>query len=512
MEASSVPPRRWTTRARRLAARAHGEVRARTDPKSLGGQVVLNSGWLIGERLLRMVLAFIVTIWVIRYLGDEDYGVLAYALSVTMLVDVVATMGMRSVVVRELVEDPEREPEILGSAVGARVLGAVVSAVLIIGIGWFVAAGSKSFPVLVVLSLSLPFSALGSLDLAFQAYLQSQYAVAARIGGLAFASVLRIVLLLLGAPLIAFAIASAVELTGIGLAFATMYAWKRGRLFALRFNPRRAWHLMTVSWPFFMSALAASIYLKVDQVMLHGFTTSSQVGQYAAAARLSEVWYFIPIAMASSLLPMLVIRRREDPAQYQKNLQHAYDINAWMAISLSVGITLFAVPGVAILYGGGFHDTAEILRIHTWAAPFIFMGTVLGRALIAEDRRKFELSRHASGALLNVLLNLVLIPRYEGIGAAVATVISYAFASYVACVFNERGRFHLRLMTRALVWPVRLARGRRSSGPPGGSEDRRPRRPEPGGAPSNHAHSGDDDLGSTRSTHPRSRAERRTRV
>ncbi|MGE3962230.1 MAG: flippase [Dehalococcoidia bacterium] len=510
-DAGPGAPRRWMTGAQRLAARGRDEFRARTDPKSLGGQVVLNSGWLIGERLLRMGLAFIVTIWVIRYLGDEDYGILAYALSVTMLVDVVATMGMRSIVVRELVEEPDREHEIIGTAVGVRIVSAVLAAAIIVGAGWAVAAGSEAFPVLVVLSVSLPFSALGSLDLTFQAYFQSQYAVAARIGGLAVASALRVGLLVAGAPLIAFAIASAIELAGIGLAFALMYAWKRHGLLALRFDRHRARHLIVVSWPFFMSALAASVYLKVDQVMLHSFTTSAEVGQYAAAARLSEVWYFIPIAMASSLLPMLVIRRREDPRLYRSNLQRAYDINAWMAISLSFGITLLAVPGVAILYGSGFSETADILRIHTWAAPFIFMGTVLGRALIAEDRRKFELSRHASGAVLNVALNLVLMPMYGGVGAAFATVASYAFASYFVLALSSPGRFHLRLMTRALLWPWRLLRGRRSSPDASGGHDfggRPPRRSGPGGPPSRHARS-DDDLASTAGGQRRGRTDQR---
>src|SRR5690606_29118775 len=132
-------------------------------------------------------------------------GVLAYALSLTLLVDVIATMGMRSIVVRELVEDPEREPEILGTTLGVKFGTAVIAAALMIGFGWLTASGSEVFPVLTVLALALPISALSALDLSFQASLQSQYAVAARTSGLALAALVRVVLLLVGAPLIAFA-------------------------------------------------------------------------------------------------------------------------------------------------------------------------------------------------------------------------------------------------------------------------------------------------------------------
>lgn len=469
-------PRRWVSRAQgsggALYARALGQVRALIDPQTLGGRVILNSGWLIGERIVRMGLAFLVTIWVIRYLGADNYGVLAYALSLTLIVDVIATFGMRSTVVRELVNEPEHEGEIIGSTLGFKMLTAFVSVAVLIGLGWVTARDSEAFPILVVLSLSLPFSALSALDLTFQASLQSQYAVAARTIGLVVALAVRVVLLLAGASLFAFAIASAFELAAVGLAFAGIYWWKRASLWSLRFSPRLALRLMSMSWPFLLSALAASIYLKVDQVMLHAFSTSREVGQYAAAARISEIWYFIPIAAASSLLPMLVLHRREDPEAYRSNLQRAFDLNAWMAISLSLSITILAVPGIALLYGADYAESADILRIHTWAAPFIFMGTVLGRALIAEDRRTFEISRHTGGALLNIALNLILIPRFGGIGAAVATVASYAFASYVACALYGPARVHLRQMTRALFWPVRLLVGRSSSPGPSSDGDR----------------------------------------
>lgn len=516
------------SRARRSATAlvSHGRRRFRhyTDPHSLAGQVVRNSGWLISERLMRMGLAFLVSIWVIRYLGDEQYGILSYAISITTIADVIAQMGMRSIVVRELVEDPEHESEIIGTTVGLKTLNASIAAALIIGVSWIVAPDSNTFPILVVLALSLPLGALGALDLTFQAYLQSQYAVAARIGGLAFATGLRIVLLIIGAPLMAFAIATAVELAAIGIAFMVIYTRTRRSLFSLRFNWRRGIHLASVSWPFLMSAMAASVYLKIDQVMLHSFTTSSQVGQYAAAARLSEIWYFIPVAMASSLLPMLVVRLREDPRRYESNLQRAYDINAWMAIALSFSISTMATPIVAILIGDGYPDTDDILRIHTWAAPFIFMGTVLGRALIAEDRRTFELTRHCVGALLNVALNLVLIPRFGGAGAAIATVLSYAVASYFSCLFYAPARFHLRLMTQAFLWPLRLLRDRHSSpGPGAGTPGSGPRDdgppwgppwlPAPDQPPANGEDGDDGDEPPRITVRPRERAEdRRTPV
>lgn len=421
----------------------------------MGRRVAVNSGWLIAERVLRMVVALAISVQIIRFLGTVEYGLLAYGFSLIAIVDVVATLGMRSMVVREVLEQPERRGEVLGTTVGLR-LAASVATLLVVAALWALQPESRVLGVLVVLAAGLPLMAFAQLDLFFQATLESQYAVGARFAGLAVASVLRVALLVVGAPLLWFAAAGAVEFAATGLAFAVLYHRREGALRALRFTRTMAVRLVTLSWPLFLSALAAVVYLKIDQVMLEHLVGHHAVGVYAAAARLSEVWYFLPIALASSMLPMLVARRLEDPGAYEHSLEQAYRVAAWIAIAIALGTTVVATPLVAILFGEEFAETAGILRVHMWAAPFIFVSSVLGRALIVEDRRKWELTRHLLGAALNVVLNLALIPAIGVMGAAVATLVSYAVAGYLLCWVYGPTRWHGRLITRAVLRPWRL--------------------------------------------------------
>ncbi|MCK9486803.1 MAG: flippase [Dehalococcoidia bacterium] len=425
--------------------------------ESLGRRVAVNSGWLIAERILHMGVALAISVQVIRYLGPQQYGVLAYGLSIVAMVDVVSTLGMRSTVVRELLEYPERRAEVLGSTVGLRLVTSLV-ALAVLAVLWAADPGSRSATVLVVLAAGLPLMSLAQLDLFFQASLQSQYAVGARFAALVVGSALRVAMLVAGAPLLAFAVAGAVEFTVTGIAFGMLYQRREGSLRALRFTRRMSVRLMAMSWPLFLSALASVVYLRIDQVMLQHLVGPREVGIYAAAARLSEIWYFLPIAIASSMLPLLVMRRLERPAAYTRSLEQAFGVSAWLAILLALGTTVIATPLVAIVFGADFSGTAGILRVHMWATPFIFVGAILGRALIAEDRRTWELTRHVTGAGVNVVLNLALIPAFGGMGAAVATLISYAVAGYLLCFAYAPTRVHGRLITSAVLRPWRLLR------------------------------------------------------
>ncbi len=437
-------------------------VRARLRPvlrriparDNLGRRVVQNSGWLIAERLVRIGFVFLISVWTARYLGPSGFGTLAYALSLVTIVQTVGTMGMRSVVVAELAEDPKREAETTGTAVGLQLAASVISSVALLLLLWGLGGDHESMLLIAVLSLGLPLNAITVLELVFQAHLQSQHAFVARTAGLVVASLTRVGLLLLEAPLVGFAAAGAIELGLTGVAFAVIYQRTNGGLFRLRYRWGVARRLVAKSWPLFVSALSAVAYLKIDQVMLQEMRGATEVGVYAVAARLSEIWYFIPTAIGSSLLPLL-IARRADPAAYHESLVRSLTVAAWLGIAMAAGITVIAEPLISILYTDAFSATVGILRVHVWSAPFVFMGAIVGRALVAENRMRVELVRNLAGAVVNIALNLVLIPPLGGMGAAIATLISHATAAYLCFLVLPQLRPHFWRMTRALAWPLR---------------------------------------------------------
>ena len=214
--------------------------------------------------------------------------------------------------------------------------------------------------------------------------------------------------------------------------------------------------LLSASWPLILSGLANAINLRVDQLMLGTMIGPEAVGTYAAAARLSEVWYFVPVAIAASVFPAMVRAHAGQRGRFQAWMSRLYDLMVALALPIAVGVSLLSAQLTFVLYGSGYANSGPILAIHVWAGPFVFLGAALSRWLIAEDRLRFSLVRHGAGALVNLGLNLALIPSLGGVGAAISTLVSYAVASLGACFLYPPLRPQGWAMVRALALPVRL--------------------------------------------------------
>ena len=190
--------------------------------------------------------------------------------------------------------------------------------------------------------------------------------------------------------------------------------------------------------------------------MLERLRGVEAAGTYAVAARLSEVWYLVPVALMGAVFPALWARRA-DEAAYARSLQASLDLLLALALAVAIVVQVFGAPIVHVLFGPRFAESVPVLQIHVWAGLFVFMRALLSRWLMAEDLLQFSLVTHLAGAVANVALNLVLIPRFGASGAAVATVISYACAGWLALFLSPRTRPMGRMMGRALLLPFRWA-------------------------------------------------------
>jgi O-antigen/teichoic acid export membrane protein len=215
--------------------------------------------------------------------------------------------------------------------------------------------------------------------------------------------------------------------------------------------------LLTQAWPLALSGLAIGIYMRVDRVMIGEMLTPREVGLYATAATLSELLYFIPVAMAASLAP-IVARSRDggDDARYRRRMQSLYDFMALFGWAVAFGVALAAPYLFALLFSEAYSDAAAVLRIHVFALPFVGLGLARSRWLVAEGHLRLSLVTTTSGLVANLLLNVWWIPRFGLNGAAWATVVSFAVAGWASGFLSPTLRGAAWPMTRALVAPLRL--------------------------------------------------------
>ncbi len=419
-------------------------------------KILANVSWLSGERVLGMVIGVSIGALVARYLGPEKFGILNYAAAFVGLFSVLSSLGLDGIVVRELVKHPEEENEILGSAFILALLGGTLAFILAVATSFLLLQDRPLVRwMVVILAIGLIVQAVRPIDLWFRSQVLSKYVVFARSGSLVFISATKIGLVLESASLIPFAIAN-VGQTVLSM-FGLLIAFRKKGKYLMHWRPKfaRAVRLINESWPLIISGFAITIYMKIDQVMLGQMVGDKAVGTYAAAVRLSVIWYFIPMAIASSVLPAIVKSKELGGRIYKKRLQKYYDVNAILAYSLVIPTTFLAPIVVRLLYGSAYASTGNILAIHIWASIFVFLGVARGQYLVTEGLLKFSAWATITGAIVNVTLNYLLIPRYAGIGAAIATVVSQAVSAYVSSFFYPR-LFETALMqTKALYAPIR---------------------------------------------------------
>jgi PST family polysaccharide transporter len=413
-----------------------------------------NGGWWLAERLGMLGLTLLTSVIVVRSLGPSGYGELSYVLALVGLLAPVVQFGVSGLVARGLLERPDDEAAVLRAALAMRFAGAATA--LAIGLAWwflFEPRPGDRWIVLVLLAAQMATS-FQVVESWFQVHFRASELVPWRAGVIVSAALAKIAAAVTTGDPRAVALVFALEYFALGVA--SLLALRRAggpRFEAGESSGWLRWFAVRSPW-LLASGVAEVIYLRIDIVLLERLRGVEEAGTYAVAARLSEVWYMVPVALMGAVFPVLW-SRRADPVAYAQSLQSSLDALFAMAFVLALIVQLVGGPLVDLLFGERFAASTPVLQIHIWAGVFIFMRALLSRWLLAEDLLRFSLVTHMAGAVMNIVLNLLLIPNHGATGAAFATVASYACAGWLALFLTERTRPMGRAMARALVLPFR---------------------------------------------------------
>ncbi len=399
-------------------------------------------------------MALFVGVYVARYLGPERFGLLSYAGSFVGLFTALATLGLDGILVRELVKTPERRDELLGTAFWLKAGGAILMWIGIAAAVPFTHNETQTNILIIIIAFAVIFQAFNVIDFNYQAEVKSKYVVYAQIVSLVISSITKLVFVWIAAPLVWFACVFLLDAVVRAVGLTAMYLQNTGKVWHWKWRWQTAKVLLRDSWPLILSGMVISIYMKIDQVMIKEMLGAEQVGHYAAAVRLSEAWYFVPMAITSSVFPAIINAKKQSEELYYQRLQQLYDLMVWLAVAIALPTTFLAPWVIRVLYGDAFLPTAGVLSIHIWAGVFVFLGFVNGRWIIAENLQYIATIRSTAGAMVNVALNIVLIPKYGINGAAIATFFSVFVASHIAFFFINKARMVFRMQNKSFLRPV----------------------------------------------------------
>jgi PST family polysaccharide transporter len=421
--------------------------------KSKGVQASLqNIGWLSVDRIIRMLGAVVINTAVARYLGPSQFGLLNYGIAIFSLFNIMSNLGLDLLVVRDLALDESIAPQILGTGFILKAAASILTTLLAVGTVCLLEPNNKFLLALVALmSVAGISQALDVIDYFFQSKTRSLLSTLPRTSVFVAASGARLFAVIFHLTLTAFAwiFAAEILLTELGLA-GSYYLFQRPfRRWIFQLDVAR--RLLRESWPLLVSSVMYLVYFRSDQVLLGKLASKAVVGQYTAAIRLSEIWYSIPIIVCASVMPRILKSREADPERYYSRLQRLYESMVLVSIAVAVATQFAGSFAVRLLYGVEYAAAAQILAIHIWTGAFSAVGQIGGQQFVQEGLTVSSMYRMSIGAVLNVALNLLWIPRWGGVGSAYATLVAQSVACYFADAFDSRTQHIFRMKTLAYL-------------------------------------------------------------
>ena len=394
-----------------------------------------NTGWMFFARIGSIIVSLLATLYIARQLGPTSFGELSYAISFVALFSFIATFGIDSVLYRELIKYPEKRNEFMGSAFMIRIVMSVIAIILTIISALLFSPQDVSFYLIALLSISFIFQSFYIISYEFQATVQARYISILSLVITIILNVLKIAVIFLGKGVIYLALILLLEsiLYAVGNAYLRHVFF--GKLSLWKFDKNTAKKILIDSWPFIFTGAFTVIYTRIDQVMLKNIVDATSVGIYDAAVRISELWYFIPAIIVSSLFPAIINARGHSAQEYKKRAVTLFFLLLGITTMIAMLMSTFAKPIISFVFGSEFQDSAMVLKIYIWALVPTSIIILLNYILLAENKKMILFFSALLGMIINIYLNYMFIPRYEANGAAVATLISSSVVVLFLAVF-----------------------------------------------------------------------------
>jgi O-antigen/teichoic acid export membrane protein len=431
-------------------------LRARLQGRGTVTRALDNSAWLFLDQLLRMAGGLLVGVWMARYLGPARFGLLSYAQAIVAVVGACVALGLNAVLVRDLVHEPDSADDFLGTAFVVKGVAAATGWLISAMAAWLLSSTDSQMHWLVLITaLSLIFQIFDVLDVRFQARGEVYVSAWGRMAGFALASVARIALILLRAPVWAFAAAAAGEILLYGIGW-LMTGWRRGlRVKDWHFQGRYARALLAQSWPLALSGVAIYVQASIDQVMMGRMLGPAELGQYAAALRVVTVFAFLPTVLQTVAAPEIARAKRDHENLYRRRLYNVYRLMFVMFLAVALPLVLLGPAFTTMLFGHAYWGAAALLPWLAFRLFFTNFGIARSLFIVNEGLFRFSLLTSLAGAAMNIVLNFFFIPAWGARGAIAASFASFAVTTFALDYLQPKMRANLRLMISSVLLPWR---------------------------------------------------------
>ncbi len=407
--------------------------------------ILKNTFWLTAGTGASRVLRAVLILYAARILGTEGYGVFSYVLSVAAFFTILSDIGLSPLLTRESVRQPEKVQTYLSTTFALK-LGLIAITVLatIIGTPYFTNVDA-ALPLIPLVAILLALDSLRGFSYSIaRAQNRMQFEAGFIMLTDFFITAFGLVILFTQPTTMGLTLAYTV---GSGLGTLGAFWALRKELGGLlkHFDRALVKPIFSSAWPFAIMSLLGGFMINIDTIVLGIFRSASELGLYAAAQRPIQILYMIPGLVAVSIFPIVSWHvHRGEIGESKKILETSLTALLAVGLPVTVGGMILGAPLINLLFGSAYSGATLTFQLLLVTVPMIFIGTIVGNTIFAHDKQRIFIFSTGTGAIMNVVLDLLLIPTYGIAGSAVATIIAQIATNSINWMFLQK-IYNLRL-------------------------------------------------------------------
>lgn len=396
-------------------------------------KVASNVVWAMTGKIVNMAGALLVGILVARYLGPSQYGLMNYIISYVTLFTVISSFGMDNIEIRELAKANGDEKYILGTCFGIR-CGFSIIAYILISLSLFFFKADRYTTIMILTYSSVLFMQnFNIIRNYFFSIVENRYVVQTEISRTILGAIIKVVLLLMKAPLEYFIFATVFDTILIASGYFLSYKKKVGAILEWKFDKKRVPFIVKESFPLVLSGAAVIIYQKIDQVMIGNMIDKSSVGYFATACKFVDLILFIPTILTQTIVPLLIKEKQTMfPKEFRERKIQFIGVVTWISIIFAIIYTLFGYWFVSLTYGEKYLMAVPVLHIMAWKTVGMALSSSSGQIIIMEGLQKWSVLRNIVGCVVCIVLNMLIIPHYGIVGSAWVTIITVLCSGFLS--------------------------------------------------------------------------------
>ncbi|TGL16505.1 flippase [Leptospira yanagawae] len=390
----------------------------------------LNLYWLFSDKLIRIPFTILISSLMARYLGPADLGLIVFAVSFFGIFGFLINSGIEEIITRNLVQEPENAESILAMGLLLKFCGGLIATIVALPIGYYFFTFDEFLLIVIVASSGLFYGPF-ILESYFNSRYESKFIVRVGLVIFLFSSFLKLIGIFFKLNLYYFGFLVPLEILLISIAYLYLGFSKTVPLKKTKVNKVILIDVLRDSYPLIISGFAVTFYMKMDQIMIKSMLGNVDLGIFSVGIRFVENLYFVPMLITSSFLPMLVEEKSKSIQDLDRATYMLTSSTLFICMLISGSFYIFSDTFINFFFGMEYLKAIPILKVYAFTLVFTALGVSSSRRLLVENRQNLSLFRTISGLLINLILNFLWIPKYGSIGAAWASVISNAFASFL---------------------------------------------------------------------------------